>query len=166
VKLVLGSKNKAKIKALRDAADRFYPEFDVEPVDVDAPDQPMSLTEAREGAKSRARQAYKKKEGDLGVGVEGYVDRMDGKVFLSVWSAVFNGEEFFEGGGGRSRLPEKISEKLKEKELGDAIKELMGEDLREGKGAVSLLTEGEIGRPEFTERSLIHGFGNMENRWD
>lgn len=165
MRLVLGSKNKAKIKALEDAAGRFYSEYEVEAVDVDAPDQPMTVSEARSGAKSRARQAYKEDQNALGVGIEGYVERMDGKVFLSVWSAVFDGEEYYEGGGGRSRLPEKISQQLEEKELGDAIMELMGDDLREDKGAVSLLTEGEIGRPDFTERSLIHAFGNMENRW-
>ena len=165
MKVILGSRNKAKIKAVEDVTDRFYSKFKLEAVDVDAPDQPMSIGEARKGAKSRAHQAYKNYKNALGIGVEGYVERIDGKVFPSVWSAVFNGKDFFEGGGGRSRLPEKISEKLEEKELGEAIKELMGEDLREGKGGVSLLTDGEIGRPEFTERSLIHAFGNMENRW-
>lgn len=165
MKLILGSTNEAKIEALKTAAERFYDDFQVSSMEVEAPEQPMSAEEARKGAKSRARQAYSS-SGSLGVGIEGYVEDFDGKMFLSVWSAVFDGEEHYEGGGGRSRLPEKIAEMLEKKELGDAIMELMGEDLREGKGAVSLLTEGEIDRPDFTERSLIHAFGTMENRWN
>ena len=166
MKLVLGSENKAKVKALKRSAERFYSDPEIRSVKVDAPDQPMSVEEAKKGAEKRARQAFNTGEKDsLGVGVEGYVEEIGGKVFLSVWSTIFDGEKFYEGGSGRSRLPEEISEKLGEKELGDVIVEVMGEDLREGKGAVSLLTEGEIDRPEFTERSLTHAFGNMENRW-
>ena len=60
---------------------------------------------------------------------------------------------------------EKISQQLGEKELGEAIMELMVEDLREGKDAVSLFTEEQINRPDFTERSLTQVLGDTENRW-
>lgn len=165
MKIYLGSENKAKVKALENVAKEFFEEFKVETLEVKSPDQPMSIEEAMKGARKRARQAYQEEEGSLGVGIEGYVETLEGRAFLSVWTSIYDGDDFYEGGSGRSELPEKITDMLEEMELGDAIMELMGEDLREGRGAISLLTEGATDRPEFTERSLIHAFGSMENRW-
>jgi non-canonical (house-cleaning) NTP pyrophosphatase len=84
MKLILNSTNEAKIETLKNAAGRFYNDFRIGSVEVEAPDQPISVEEAMNGAKSRARQAYSS-DNSLGVGIEGYVEGFDGKMFLCIW---------------------------------------------------------------------------------
>lgn len=62
--------------------------------------QPMSLDETIQGAKNRARAAFL--EGDLGVGIESglmYSKEIPTNYYNTVQCAMYDGKEFFIGGG-------------------------------------------------------------------
>jgi non-canonical (house-cleaning) NTP pyrophosphatase len=99
MKIYLGSENKAKVKALENVAKEFFEEFKAETLELKSPDQPMSIEEAMKGARKRARQAFQE-EDSLGVGIEGYVETLNERKILSVWTTIYDGHEFYEGGSG------------------------------------------------------------------
>jgi len=82
--IALGSRNRAKIKAAENAARKLMGASKVTSVDVDGGfDQPMSTEQGREGARRRAERALEEREADVGVGVEGFVEQIKAKMFLS-----------------------------------------------------------------------------------
>ena len=159
----VGSKNRAKIRAVENVVNRRYEDFEIKShsVKTGISDMPTSFEEARRGAHNRAVNAEKKGDSDLGIGIEAYVE--NGK-YLTIWSAVSrNGDIIGEGGSGRIKLPEKIHSRVPEEELGDVIEELVdGEDIREKEGVVGVLTDGKVTRTEFTETSLGFAFSQLE----
>nr|EGQ40522.1 MAG: hypothetical protein J07AB56_12520 [Candidatus Nanosalinarum sp. J07AB56] len=161
MKLAAGTNNSAKLKALRQAAGQFYEEFDVESIDVETGiDQPVGVQEARKAATIRAEKSFETTDAELGVGIEGYIEDIGGDYFLSNWSVIYDGENYFEGGSGEAKLPEKMQEQLPEAELGEVIVDEMGEDLRGKEGAMGVLTEDRVGRPATTKRSLVYAFSD------
>lgn len=158
-KYALGSINSAKAKATKEVLERFEERFEFETVSVDSgiSDMPTSYEEARTGAFNRAKRAENKIDTDYGIGIEAFVEH--GK-YLTVWSVITKkGEIIGEGGSGRVKLPEKISRKIPERELGDVIGEIMGDEkIREKEGVVGVLTDGKITRKEFTKTSLTFAF--------
>ncbi len=186
MRFVLGSENDAKRRALGTVAARFRDDPTVETTPVAAPyDQPVGVDQAREGARVRARRARehdrerRRDAGEsevadggedadgtatVGVGVEGYVEWIDERAYLSVWSVLDDGTTTHEGGSGRSPLPPAIADRLPDEELGDVIEDAVGADLREGRGAVAVFTAGGTDRAEFTARSLLHAFGAFQRR--
>jgi non-canonical (house-cleaning) NTP pyrophosphatase len=55
-----------------------------------------------------------------------------------------------------------MQDRLPEEELGEVIVDEMGEDLRERKGAMGVITEDRVGRPKTTERGLVYAFSDLE----
>ncbi|MFB6242189.1 MAG: DUF84 family protein [Candidatus Nanosalina sp.] len=158
----LGSTNKAKIEAAERAIDCFLGIEAVDGLEVDSPDQPMSIEEARDGAISRAKQAYE--EGyDLGIGNEGFVTEINEEYFLSTVTALNNEKGVVgEGYSGMIKLPEAIQERLPEEELGEVIMDEIGDDISEDGGDISVLTDGRKTRPQFTYTSMVHAFSDRK----
>lgn len=158
----LGSTNEAKVEAAERAVEEFLDIDLVETVDVDSPDQPMSVEEARSGVIHRAEQAYSQ-DYDLAIGNEGFVTEIGGDYFLSTVTVLYEDEEVVgEGFSGMIKLPQDMQERLPDEELGEVIKSEIGDDISEEGGAISLLTNGRKTRPEFTYTSMLHAFSDYK----
>lgn len=162
MKIGLGSTNKAKIEAAERAVEDFLGVEAVDSLEVNSPDQPMSIEKAREGAISRAKQAYKKGY-ELGIGNEGFVTEIDGDYFLSTVTVLYQDDEVAgEGYSGMIKLPQSMQDRLPEEELGEVIMDEIGNDISEEGGAISVLTNGRKTRPEFTYKSMLHAFSDWK----
>ncbi|MDY6770994.1 MAG: DUF84 family protein [Candidatus Nanohaloarchaea archaeon] len=158
----LGSTNAAKEAATEQVLADYEESYEVVTVDVDPgiAAMPMERENARQGARNRARRAAATADADRGIGVEGYVE--DG-AFLSVWAAVFgDGAVIGEGGAGRIRLPDSITSRIPDEELGEVIADVAGEEgIREREGTVGVMTDGRLTRTEFTARALGHAMEHV-----
>ena len=147
MKIGLGSTNEAKIYAAERAVEEFLTAEAVDGLEVESPDQPMNVEEAREGAISRAKQAYEKGY-KLGIGSEGFVTEINGDYFLSTVTVLYRGDEIVgEGYSGMIKLPQNMQDRLPGEELGEVIMDEIGEDTSEEGGAISVLTDRRKTRP-------------------
>ncbi|MFB6213887.1 MAG: DUF84 family protein [Candidatus Nanohaloarchaea archaeon] len=164
VKVSLGTENDAKIEACRVALEEFYDNFDLRMFDVDGGiAQPMTAAESREGARNRARRAFEKSDSSIGIGIEGHAEPIDSEYYLSNFTAIHDGEHYWEGASGRAKLPKDFQERLKKRdELGDVILDEIGDNLSEKGGAIRVLTDGRIERAELTARSIVYALSDME----
>lgn len=162
MKIGLGSTNEAKIEAAERAVEQFLGAKSVDGLEVESPNQPMSIEEAREGAISRAKQAYNKGY-ELGIGNEGIVAEIGEEYFLSTVTVLYQNDKVAgEGYSGMIKLPQNMQERLPEEELGEVIMDEIGEDISEEGGAISVMTDGRKTRPEFTQTSMVHAFSEWK----
>lgn len=92
MKIIVGSKNVAKIAAVEKGAGAYWPQAAVSGEDVESgvSAQPIGLDETREGALNRAR-AAKALGGDLGVGLEGGVIKLGSDWMMFGFVAITDG---------------------------------------------------------------------------
>jgi inosine/xanthosine triphosphatase len=111
----------------------------------------MSDTETVTGARNRAIAARRQLNADLGVGLEGGVNREATGLVLHGWVVVVDGNGR-EGVGGAARLPlpATIAERvLAGEELGLVMDDLLGKsNVKQKEGAVGVLTAGLVPRQE------------------
>ncbi|CEG28243.1 DUF84 family protein [Bacillus sp. B-jedd] len=152
MKVVIGSKNPAKISAVKDALET---EETIEFISLDVPSgvsaQPFSDEEAIAGAINRARAALEEGNGDIGIGLEGGVHATKHGLFLCNWGALV--EEGFPpiiAGGARIPLPDEIAGKLLAgRELGPVMDDFTErKNIRKTEGAIGVFTNGKISRAE------------------
>lgn len=156
VRVGVGSKNPAKVEAVRDAFEKMG--YTAEVVGMDVPsgvsDQPFSDEETVEGAVNRAKAVMQMNLDpalplDYAVGLEGGVVETAFGVFVCNWGAVCdrNGVVGI-GGGHRVQLPPVITIDLhKGVELGTAIDNLTGGmDIKKKEGTIGVLTNNQITR--------------------
>lgn len=161
MKVVVGSTNPIKIKAVECAFREFYPDILV--ASVDAPSgvagQPMSERETRLGAKNRALVAID--NADYAVGLEGGVCEVEGVMYECAWICVVDRKgQFGYGGGLYFELPPNVAERIKAgEELGPIMAELMQYDVKRTDGAIGVLTKGRLTRQQayehLVEQALI-----------
>lgn len=132
-KVAVGSQNKAKLAAVEQVFGRVFEGVEINGYDVESgvSDQPMNDEESIEGAKSRAVAAMEQDESaDYGVGLEGNVVTIAGRMFLHGWVAVADRSGTV--GLGHSsglELPESIRKELEAgKELGPVLQEMLGDE--------------------------------------
>ena len=91
-KVMVGSRNAAKVKAVSDAVAAYWQGVEVVGEDVDSgvPGQPIGLEQTTEGAVNRAKAAWAL-GCDLGVGLEGGIMDMAGRTVLFGVVAVYDG---------------------------------------------------------------------------
>ena len=98
LKVAVGSTNRAKVEAVRDALKVIGWDYELVPVSVDSgvSDQPM-CEETYYGARNRAKSAVLKTHADLGIGIEGgicpFMNRVMG--FAVVYAVDNKGRENF-----------------------------------------------------------------------
>src|SRR5690625_1109170 len=112
MKIVLGSENKAKLKAVESC----FPKNRIltENVESGVADQPLSDEETRKGAINRAISAQKLHEQSVGIGLEGGVMFIDSHPFLCNWGAMVTVKgDLYTAAGARIPLPKQFSSKLK-----------------------------------------------------
>jgi inosine/xanthosine triphosphatase len=160
-KVAVGSTNPVKVKAAENVMRRIYGNVEIISVDVasNVSHTPLTDEECAEGAIYRAKEAIRKAEADLGVGLEGGVAKRAGRYFLTGWCAVVDvGGDMALGCGGGIELPEVIvREVLSGKELGDVMDEVTGiSGTKRKMGAVGILTNGLTSRQESWEFTLLY----------
>jgi inosine/xanthosine triphosphatase len=163
MKIVIGSKNPAKIAAVKQAFTMNEFEFSA----VDAPSgvspQPFTDDETITGAINRAKEALRLDGGQIGIGLEGGVQETSFGLFLCNWGALVESQDEAPiiAGGARILLPESIAEKLREGlELGLVMDEFtQKQNIRKNEGAIGIFTDGIINRADmFTHvTKLLYG---------
>lgn len=92
MKIAVGSKNPVKIQATELAFKAVWPEKPIEIISIDTisgvSEQPMSHKESIIGARNRATSALKNAKSDYGVGLEGGIQEVDEKYYVSGWIVV------------------------------------------------------------------------------
>ncbi|GAA2688398.1 hypothetical protein GCM10010400_61440 [Streptomyces aculeolatus] len=110
-RVVVGSRNAAKLSAVQDAFTLSFGDVSVEGIDVDGTkDQPTTDQETLEGAEFRARAARAARaDATFWVGIEGGVEEVAGRLMVNAWVVISDAT-----GTGRSRsatfeLPESVA---------------------------------------------------------
>lgn len=151
--VAVGSTNPAKLEAVRAAILRVWPDAQVAGVAVPSgvSEMPLSDAECLAGARNRARAARASLAADLGVGLEGGVQRQEDMLFLVGWVVVCaaDGREGL-AGTARLPLPALIAERVAAgEELGLVMDDLLDEHKSNHRGgAVGALTAGLVMRGE------------------
>lgn len=154
MKVVVGSKNAAKMSAVENGCKAYWPDIEMLGVDVASGvrDQPIGLDETVQGAVNRAKAAFAAAEAvDLAFGLEGGVMEIAGRMVLFGVAAVFDGKEVAAAQTGGVPLPDTWAEALKNgEELGPFMAKIF-KDYNRKIGAMPFLTRGVILREdEFT----------------
>ncbi|MCM3125561.1 MULTISPECIES: DUF84 family protein [unclassified Mesobacillus] len=151
MKVAVGSKNPAKINAVKAA----FQGTDYEIVSIDAEsgvsDQPMSDEETIRGAVNRAIEAAEKGEAGIGIGLEGGVQQTPYGLMLCNWGALaVKGMEPIIAGGARIPLPDEVAQQLLAgSELGPVMDDYAKkQNVRKNEGAIGIFTNGQIDRSE------------------
>jgi inosine/xanthosine triphosphatase len=149
----IGSRNPAKVEAVRLALARLAPGCALEAVDVTSgvPDQPVGDHATRLGARNRAKAALARTGADIAFGLEGGVEHEPPVVWLVSWvSVVARDGRSGDASGLRMQLPKVVGERLAAgDELGTVIDHLFAvQASKQHAGAVGLLTEGFVSRTE------------------
>lgn len=153
MKIVVGSTNPVKIKAVAAAFRKYFPSCEVVGVKVvsGVAEQPMSEEETRRGARARARAALAQtgENCDFGVGLEGGVTEFENVMYECAWACVVDkvGKEGL-GGGLYFELPQEIAWRIRAGgELGPIMDELTSEkNVKQKSGAIGIFTRGELDR--------------------
>lgn len=167
MKIVIGSKNPAKISAVQSV----FNSGDIEFIPVNVPsgvrDQPFSDEETIKGAINRAYSALEAGGGKLGIGLEGGVQETEYGLFLCNWGALAEqGKPPIIAGGARIPLPKEVADKLLAgEELGPVMESFTNnEEVRKKEGAIGVFTNGQISRSEMFTHVVKGLAGQFEYR--
>ncbi len=173
MKINIGSKNKIKIDAVKDAVMKYKFFCDAELVSVDANsgvgNQPKSLKETIHGAIKRAENSFK--ECDYSFGIEsGLMEVPYTKSgYMDVTAcAIYDGKNFHLGLSSSFEYPLKVTELVLSEniEIDEAMhKTNITENKRIGysEGVVGFLTKGRITRKNYTEQAVMMALIHLEN---
>lgn len=164
MKIVVGSKNPAKIRAVKDV----FNECKVSSKDVpsDVSNQPYSDQETRQGAINRAKACIGIGEFEsFGIGLEGGVMYIGKQLYLCNWGALVTPDEkIYTASGARIPLPKSISDELQlGKELGDVIDVFTKKkDVRQNEGTIGIFTNALVTRQEM----FSHVVRLLKGQWE
>lgn len=147
--IAIGTKNKAKIKAIEEVLSEIWENNNFIPIETNSKVslQPLSDIEGIKGAKNRAYEALEKvNSADYSIGLEGFVHTNGYGMFLGGAVAILNKKnELGIGISGLIQLPEYISKKIKEgEELGPLIQNILKDknnEIRHSSGTNGILTK-------------------------
>jgi len=147
--IIVGSKNKAKLKAVQSV---FQGAIIIgKSISSDVSDQPFSDQETLKGAINRARKCSQLKEGAIGIGLEGGIMRLANQFFLCNWGALVDEKgQVYIASGARIPLPDTITEQLHEGlELGQIIDQYASKvNVRQKEGTIGILTNDQVSRSD------------------
>lgn len=151
MRVVIGSKNPAKIEAVKNAFLNLQAEFISLDVSSGVNAMPFSDEETIKGAVNRAMASLENGDSDFGIGLEGGVQETSHGLFLSNWGALAaKGIPPIIAGGARILLPEEIAVRLRDgEELGPVMDDYARkQNVRKKEGAIGIFTNGFIDRAE------------------
>lgn len=163
MKIIIGSKNPAKIEAVKQAFSLEQFQFDSVDASSGVSNQPFSDEETIMGAVNRATNALNLGEGQIGIGLEGGVHETSFGLFLCNWGALVTDQDErpIIAGGARILLPEQVADALKNgQELGPVMDRFTNkENIRKSEGAIGIFSAGLVDRPAmFTHvTKLLYG---------
>jgi len=174
MKINIGSKNKAKIDALKEIL-KEYPDFsNAEIFDKDVNSgvshQPKSLEETVNGAMIRAKNCFA--DCDLSFGLEsGLMPVPHTKTgFMDTTAcAIYDGKDFHLGLSSCFEYPPKVLEYMlkNDKDASTAFRELGFTDepyIGWGNGIIGVLTKDRLNRKEYTKQAIITALVHLENK--
>ena len=174
MKITVGSKNKTKVAAVRDAV-ALYPNLFPKPevigldVKVDLYGHPKNLDETLKGAIERARQAFV--DCSYSFGLEGGLIEVPYTVsgYMEIGAcAVYNGKECRLGLAPAFEWPRKVTEMILsgEADASSAFKKLgLTEHEKLGAmdgGIIGMLTNGKVSREDFSKYSILMALIQIE----
>ncbi len=164
MRIFVGSLNPVKTNAIVSAASETWPDVQVLGFDVPSgvPDQPLGDPQTRAGAENRAKAALEdgiaqlkideaEEPNVLGVGLEGGVTEIDGKLWSTVWVAVVDCEGTIKvANGARFEVPEIVARQIQDGgEMGPIIANVVGQkDVRKKQGMIGIVTGNFVDRTE------------------
>lgn len=153
MEFIIGTKNKAKIKAARETLATHFPTAKIlyEEVGSGVSEQPFGEEETRLGAINRALRASSLNEGTVGIGLEGGVRMLEGQMYLCNWGALVlpDGTKFTASGAQIPLPPTIAAELLAGKELGPVVDHYFkAAGIRNKEGAMGILTAGVVNRDD------------------
>ncbi|WHX99645.1 DUF84 family protein [Neobacillus sp. DY30] len=151
MRIMIGSKNPAKVAAVKNAFDNQQMEFLSLDIPSGVSEQPFSDEETIKGAINRAVGALEAGNGDIGIGLEGGVQESEQGLLLCNWGALASkNREPIIAGGARLLLPVEISARLRAgEELGPVMDDYAKKkNVRKNEGAIGIFTNGLISRSE------------------
>ena len=160
-RIAVGSMNPVKIRAAESVVRRIWPATEVLGVQVPSgvEVQPRTENETRRGALNRALAARSALDADLGLGLEGGVEELRGRLYLvnSVVAVDRHGQRG-EGSGVRMELPPGFRAGLDAgRELGDLVDAASGQlNSKQKEGAIGLLTAGLADRQQSFDQALTY----------
>lgn len=167
MKIVVGSTNLAKVKAVKEV----FKCDEVVGISVSSGvrDQPFSDEETIRGAVNRARNALKRLDADLAIGLEGGVAETPFGLMLTSWGSLIetgDPQNPIIAGGARILLPDEIRARLHQgEELGPVMDEFSQRDhVRSREGAIGIFTNGRIDRTQMFIHILQILKGQLEYR--
>lgn len=163
INIVVGSENPGKIEAVKIGFRALFPheELNIQGVTVSSgiPDQPMGDAETLQGALNRATNARETTpDADYAVGLEGGVDDTGTEMAAFAWIAVVSKEGLLgKGKTGTFFLPKEIATLIRSGiELGKANDMFFSvTNSKHAGGAVGILTQGALNRPEYYAQAVI-----------
>ena len=153
MKVLVGSKNPVKIEATRQVFGYYFPELDVQGVDVDpgVPAQPINEV-TFDGARNRALRLREQGNADYYVGIEGGIIHLYQRWFVfGVMCILDNNDRAGYGTTSLFEIPHTIAGQLSAgEELGDVVDLMMGQtNTKQGSGAIGHFTRGKMNRTEY-----------------
>lgn len=163
MKIVIGSLNETKVKAVKDVFSEAEVIAESVPSDVSA--QPIGDEETELGAINRARKAKELHPNSIGIGLEGGVMYLHNDLYLCNWGALVSEErQVFTASGAKIKLPAEFINKI---ELGFELSEIMDDyttkkNIRHHEGAIGIFTNGKILRKDMFAHVVSLLRGQME----
>ena len=172
VRIAAGTRNPAKLEAIRRAARDVLGDVLVEPVDVDpgVPAQPWGDEQTARGALARAERALETKPAaTYGIGVEsGLADGPGGRVYVVSWAAAVDriGSAGY-GASERFPVPTRFETALRGgAELGPLLDRLLDTPgLSRREGIVSVITVGRRQRADILTFAVLHSLIALLEPW-
>ncbi|MFC4355878.1 DUF84 family protein [Chryseomicrobium palamuruense] len=167
MKIVIGTTNKAKISAVREAFLKvgIMAEFHGVEANSLVSAQPLNDEETVKGAINRAKDTLKKEQGDLGIGLEGGVKWVNETLYLCNWGAmVTRSGHLYTATGAGLPLPPEIEMGIKKgHELGPLMDVYTNQKgIRHHEGAIGIFTNGLITRSDMFEHVVIQLIGQWQ----
>ena len=157
LRIAVGSLNKIKIDATRQAFSKFYQDIEVFGVDVSSgvPEQPKE-DETRQGSINRAQRCLG--TADYGVGLEaGVFETIDGLYDVQYCTIIDKAGKMTIGHGPGFRYPDAVKEKVAAGwTVGDTFNSMYEWERKGlGEGAIGCLTKGVVTRTQLSEQAVI-----------
>lgn len=175
MKILIGTKNPAKIEGAKQAFAKYFESFDIEgvPVPSQVSEEPVNES-IYEGAKNRVNNLIEyaneqQLDIDYFLGIESGITNLLGKwVIINI--AIIKDKSGYESWGYSPAfpVPDKYVDEIIEKDLGTVMDSLFQEkDLRSNKGGISFLTNDVISRIDLTRGAFIMALTQFVNeKWN
>ncbi|MBC7255034.1 MAG: DUF84 family protein [Chloroflexi bacterium] len=151
MRVAVGSTNPVKVRAVRRAVLRAWPEAEIVAMEVPSgvSEMPLSAEEGKRGALQRAAAARGAADADLGIGLEGAVEERPEGLYLTGWVAAMDRTGYaILVQTAAMPLPIPIAEEIRSgAELGPVMDRYSGQNnSKQHLGAVGFLTRGLVPR--------------------